>query len=41
LGYYQKHEAIKAYVVAFLENFQGLKSEIFNYAGGILKKKKP
>ena len=41
LGYYQKHEAIKAEVVGFLENFQVLKSEIFNYAGGILKKRKP
>ncbi|ALM07781.1 hypothetical protein SB49_08225 [Sediminicola sp. YIK13] len=41
LGYYQKHEAIKAEVVGFLENFQLLKSEIFNYAGGILKKRKP
>jgi hypothetical protein len=41
LGYYQKHEVIKAEVVSFLENFQLLKSEIFNYAGGILKKRKP
>lgn len=41
LSYYQKHEAIKAEVVDFLEKFQLLKSEIFNYAGGILKKRKP
>ncbi|MEB8329890.1 hypothetical protein OO009_11035 [Flavobacteriaceae bacterium KMM 6897] len=41
LSYFQKHEALKAEVVSFLENFQLLKSEIFNYAGGILKKRKP
>lgn len=41
MGYIQKHEAIKAEGVIFLENFQLLKSEIFNYAGGILKKRKP
>ncbi|MEJ1222892.1 hypothetical protein [Sediminicola sp. 1XM1-17] len=41
LGYFQKHEAIKAEVVDFLEKFQLLKSEIFNYAGGIMKKRKP
>lgn len=41
LEYYQKHEAIKAQVVGFLENFQLLKSDIFNYCGGILKKRKP
>tara|TARA_R110002051_G_scaffold88864_3_gene156670 strand:+ start:6811 stop:7230 length:420 start_codon:yes stop_codon:yes gene_type:complete len=41
LEYFKKHEAIKAEVVGFLESFQLLKSEIFNYAGGILKKRKP
>lgn len=41
MQYFQKHEAIKAEVVSFLENFHSLKSEIFNYAGGILKKRKP
>lgn len=38
--YYQNHELIKAEVVDCMENFQILKSEIFNYAGGILKKRK-
>jgi len=38
--YYQKHEINKAEVVDCMENFQILKSEIFNYAGGILKKRK-
>ncbi|MGY8915860.1 MAG: hypothetical protein ACKVJF_12365, partial [Flavobacteriales bacterium] len=41
MEYFQKHESIKAEVVDFLENFQLFKSEIFNYAGGILKKRKP
>ncbi len=39
--YYQKHEKTKAESVLCLENFQNLKSEVFQYAGGILKKRKP
>ncbi len=41
LTYYRKHEQLKAEVISFQENFKILKSEIFNYAGGILKKRKP
>ena len=40
-GYYQKHEALKAEITTCLLNFRQLKSEIFNYAGGVLKKRKP
>lgn len=40
-AYYQKHDRLKAEVVSCTEHFQILKSEIFNYAGGILKKRKP
>jgi len=40
LQYYRKHEAIKAEIVDFISNFRTLKSEIFNYAGGIMKKSK-
>ncbi len=40
LQYYRKHDALKAKVVAYISNFRELKSEIFNYAGGILKKRK-
>ncbi len=40
-GFYQKHDILKAEVVGCLDDFQNLKSEIFNYAGGILKKQKP
>lgn len=39
-GFYQKHDALKAEVVLCVEDFQSLKAEIFNYAGGILKKRK-
>jgi len=39
--YYKKHEITKAESVSCLENFQNLKSEIFQYAGGILKRRKP
>ena len=39
--YYQKHEKTKAESVLCLESFQNLKSEVFEYAGGILKKRKP
>lgn len=39
--YYQKHDKTKAESVMCLENFQNLKSEIFEYAGGILKRRKP
>lgn len=41
LEYYRKHEQLKAEVVSFQETFRELKSEVFNYAGGILKKRKP
>ena len=39
--YNQKHEKLKAETVSFMEDFKILKSEIFEYAGGILKKRKP
>lgn len=41
LAYYRKHEQLRAVVTSFQEDFRQLKSEIFNYAGGILKKRKP
>jgi hypothetical protein len=40
-GYYKKHEALKAKITECTLEFRQLKSEIFNYAGGILKKRKP
>ncbi|WP_148232119.1 hypothetical protein [Maribacter sp. HTCC2170] len=39
--YYQKHEKMKAETVSCIEDFRSLKTEIFEYAGGILKKRKP
>lgn len=41
LAYYRKHEKIEAEVVSCMENFQNLKTEIFEYAGSILKRRKP
>lgn len=41
LPYYQHHNSLKIEATNHLEAFQKLKSEIFNYAGGILKKNKP
>ncbi|MGB5371177.1 MAG: hypothetical protein WBN18_12175 [Flavobacteriaceae bacterium] len=41
LTYYQKHSRLKAEWAAYLDDFQNLKSEIFNYAGAILKRRKP
>jgi len=41
LEYYRKHDKLKAEVVDCLGNFKNLKFEIFNYAGLILKKRKP
>jgi len=41
LNYYRKHETLKAKVNICFGDFQKLKSGIFNYAGGILKKRKP
>lgn len=38
--FYRKHGELKADVLRFNQDFQTLKAEIFNYAGGILKKKK-
>lgn len=40
LGFYTKHNALKAEIVSYVHDFQFLKREIFNYAGGILKKKR-
>ena len=41
LQYYQKHDVLKAQIAEYIVNFRELKWEIFNYAGGILKKRKP
>ena len=41
LGYYQKHDRLKTQMDTCMGNFQNLKAEIFNYAGNILKKRKP
>ncbi|MBM1106591.1 hypothetical protein JQC67_10615 [Aurantibacter crassamenti] len=41
LTYYQKHDKLKASVLDYINNFRDLKAEIFNYAGGIMKKRKP
>lgn len=41
LTYYRKHDQLKAEMADFQERYALLKSEIFNYAGGILKKRKP
>lgn len=41
LGYYQRHDTIISEISECLLHFQVLKSEIFNYAGAILKKRKP
>jgi hypothetical protein len=40
LQYYQTHNLLNVEVNLFVETFQELKSEIFNYAGGMLKKRK-
>jgi len=36
-----EHEKLKAHVANCLQKFQILKAEIFNYAGGILKRRRP
>lgn len=41
LSYYRRHDALQTKVANCFEDFQKLKSEIFNYAGGILKRRKP
>ncbi|MGB5818984.1 MAG: hypothetical protein WBG90_05825 [Saonia sp.] len=41
MEYYRKHRLLQTKVLSCLNDFQNLKSEIFNYAGGILKKRKP
>lgn len=41
LAYYQKHDQLKATVVELMMEFQNFKADIFNYASGILKKRKP
>lgn len=41
LTYGQSHELLEIEVQNCLSKFQDLKREVFNYAGGILKKRKP
>lgn len=41
LNFYNQHNAIKKQVLHSFDTFKILKSEIFNYAGGILKNRKP
>jgi hypothetical protein len=38
--YYKRHDKLRTKVMDFVSEFQDLKSEIFNYAGGILKKRR-
>lgn len=40
LTYYKKHEELKVQLVDYMEHFKSLKSDIFSYAGGILKNRK-
>nr|WP_298995486.1 hypothetical protein [uncultured Allomuricauda sp.] len=40
-AYYQKHEELSERVSKHLTNYIKLKSDIYNYAGSILKRKKP
>jgi hypothetical protein len=41
LTFYNAHNILKKQVLENFDNFKILKSEIFNYAGGILKNNKP
>ena len=41
LNYYRKQDKLQTEVDSCLDNFKQLKSEIFNYASGILKSRKP
>lgn len=41
LSYYCKHDKLQIKVNPCFLEFQELKSEIFNYTGGILKRRKP
>jgi hypothetical protein len=38
LDYYINHDKLQSKVATYIEDFQKLKSEIFNYVGGLLKK---
>ena len=40
-SYAEKHRELQVEFLLFHEDFQQLKSEIFNYAGGILRKRRP
>lgn len=41
IAFYNTHNELKKQVLHSFETFKILKSEIFNYAGGILKNRKP
>ena len=40
-SYAQRHRELQVEFLLFYQDFQQLKSEIFNYAGGILRKRRP
>ena len=40
-SYAQRHRELQVEFLLFHEDFQQLKAEIFNYAGGILRKRRP
>ncbi len=40
MAFYLEHELLKSEAESFMADFQELKAEIFNYAGGILKRRK-
>lgn len=40
IGFYKKHNVLKAEVVGCADDFRNLKTEIFKYAGAILKSRK-
>ncbi|MCG2462247.1 hypothetical protein K8352_15915 [Flavobacteriaceae bacterium F89] len=40
-AYCHRHDQLKATVVELMMDFQNFKADIFNYAGGILRKRKP
>jgi hypothetical protein len=41
LAYYKRHDKLQKKVDDCFAEFQKLKSKVFDYAGGILKKRKP
>jgi len=40
-SYYEKHDGLRNRILEYLDNYLKLKAKVYNYAGSVLKRRKP